>query len=264
MSESCITKIYIPKIVRENMLYLIGLGLKGDDIPYSGIEAVKKCSKVYCETYTSILGIEKEKLEGILGVRINFLKRKDVEEKNFIIEEAEKENICFLVPGDPLAATTHIDLVLRARKRGINVKIIHAASIFSAVSETGLQLYKFGKTASIAYPEEKFFPKSFYDTIISNKERGLHTLLLLDIKAEEKRYMSPDEAFEILGAVDKNGIIKKIVVVSRVGRDDQKIIYGDMNDLKSYKYGDPPHCIIIPGELHFMEEEFLNFFKVKK
>lgn len=81
MSESCITKIYIPKIVRENMLYLIGLGLRGDDIPYSGIKALKKCSKVYCEVYTNLPGIEKKKLESILGVKINFLKRKDVEEK---------------------------------------------------------------------------------------------------------------------------------------------------------------------------------------
>lgn len=45
MSESCITKIYIPKIVRENMLYLIGLGLRGDDIPYSGIKALKNAVK---------------------------------------------------------------------------------------------------------------------------------------------------------------------------------------------------------------------------
>jgi len=42
MSEYHITKIYIPRIVRENMLYLIGLGLKGDDIPYYGIETLKK------------------------------------------------------------------------------------------------------------------------------------------------------------------------------------------------------------------------------
>lgn len=264
MSESCMTKIYIPKIVRENMLYLIGLGLKGDDIPYSGIEALKKCSKVYCEVYTNLPGIEKKKLKKILGVKINFLQRKDVEEKDFIIEEAEKENIGFLVGGDPLAATTHVDLVLRAKKRNIDVKIIHASSIFSAVSETGLQLYKFGKTASIVYPEEKFFPKSFYDTILSNKKRGLHTLLLLDIKAENKRYMDPNEAFEILETVDKDKIIEKVIVVSRLGRDDQKITYGDVNELKSYNYGDPPHCIIIPGELHFLEEEFLNYFKVKK
>ncbi len=264
MPEYSITKIYIVKTARENMLYLIGLGLKGDDIPYSGIEAVKKCSKVYCEVYTNLIDIEKKKLEKILGVKINFLQRKDVEEKDFIIEEAEKENIGFLVGGDPLAATTHVDLVLRAKKRNIDVKIIHASSIFSAVSETGLQLYKFGKTANIVYPEEKFFPKSFYDTIFSNKKRGLHTLLLLDIKAENKRYMNPNEAFEILKTVDKDKIIKKVIVVSRLGRDDQKITYEDINELKSYSYGDPPHCIIIPGELHFLEEEFLDYFKVKK
>jgi len=97
------------------MLYLIGLGLKGDDIPYSGIKAVKKCNKIYCEAYTNLPGIEKKKLEKILGKKIIFLQRKDVEEKDFIMEGAEKKNVAFLVPGDPLAATTHIDLVLRAK-----------------------------------------------------------------------------------------------------------------------------------------------------
>lgn len=47
------------------MLYLIGLGL-GDvrDITVKGLEAIKRCSKVYLESYTSVLcyGVEKEEL----------------------------------------------------------------------------------------------------------------------------------------------------------------------------------------------------------
>lgn len=247
------------------MLYLIGMGLRGDDIPYSGVCAVKKkCDTVYCERYTNLPGIEKKELEKILDTSITVVEREDVEEKEIIIDEAERNNVALLVFGDPLAATTHIDLVLQAKKKEIDVKIIHAASIFSAVSETGLQLYKFGKTVSLVYSEKNYSPTSFYDTIVSNKERGLHTLLLLDIKEDEQRYMNPNEAFEIIEKVDKKGVVDRIVAVSRLGREDQQIVYGSIDDLKSLKYGAPPHCLIVPGNLHFLEEEFLEYFKVKK
>lgn len=45
------------------MLYLIGLGL-GDaaDITVKGLQAVKSCSRVYLEAYTSILTVGKEAL----------------------------------------------------------------------------------------------------------------------------------------------------------------------------------------------------------
>jgi diphthine synthase len=246
------------------MLYLIGLGLTGDDIPHAGVEAAKKCSKVYCEVYTNISDVEKNRIGEILDNAVIFVTRADLEETTALIDEAERNDVALLVGGDPLAATTHIDLVLQARKRGIEVKIIHAASIFSAIDETGLQLYKFGKTASIVYPEEKFFPTSFYDALLSNKERGLHTLLLLDIQAEKKRYMNPQEAFEILTKVDTERILTTAIVVSRLGHETQEIRYGTVDELESCTYGDPPHCIVIPGDLHFMEEEYLQHFRVNR
>lgn len=45
------------------MLYIIGLGL-GDqkDITVNGAEAVKKCSKIFLEAYTSILGVSLQQL----------------------------------------------------------------------------------------------------------------------------------------------------------------------------------------------------------
>jgi diphthine synthase len=46
------------------MLYVIGLGLSDEkDITLKGREAVKKCSRVYLEAYTSILpGVDKDRL----------------------------------------------------------------------------------------------------------------------------------------------------------------------------------------------------------
>jgi len=37
-------------------------------------------------------------------------------------------------------ATTHADLLLRARERGIGIKVIHNASIMNAVGCCGLQV----------------------------------------------------------------------------------------------------------------------------
>jgi len=47
------------------VLWLIGLGLYDEnDITLRGLQAVRKCSRVYLEAYTSILLCNKEKLVG--------------------------------------------------------------------------------------------------------------------------------------------------------------------------------------------------------
>lgn len=45
------------------MFYLIGLGL-GDakDVTFKGLEIIKKCKRVYLESYTSILTVQQETL----------------------------------------------------------------------------------------------------------------------------------------------------------------------------------------------------------
>lgn len=102
-----------------------------------------------------------------------------------ILENADKKDVAFLVVGDPLGATTHSDLILRARSRNIAVQVIHNASILTAVGTCGLQLYSFGEVVSIPLWTDNWRPDSFYDKIAANRERGLHTLCLLDIKVKE-------------------------------------------------------------------------------
>src|SRR3989338_10761439 len=101
-------------------LYFIGLGLSNEkDITISGLEAVKKCDLAYLENYTSILNCTKEQLEKLYNKKIISARRSLVEaDDNEIIENAKTKNVAFLVAGDPLAATTHIDLYLRAKKEG--------------------------------------------------------------------------------------------------------------------------------------------------
>lgn len=43
------------------MFYLIGLGLcDGKDVSLRGLEIIKKCNRVYLESYTSVLNMDKE------------------------------------------------------------------------------------------------------------------------------------------------------------------------------------------------------------
>ena len=135
------------------VLYFIGLGLGDEkDITVKGLEIVRMCHKVYLESYTSILAITKQSLEDFYGREVIEADRIFVESKcEEMLQLAINHNIAFLVVGDPLCATTHADLFLRAAEQNIKVEIIHNASIFTAVAVTGLQLYKFGETVSIPF-----------------------------------------------------------------------------------------------------------------
>lgn len=174
------------------VFFLIGLGL-GDhrDITIRGLESVKKCSHLYLEYYTSVLGVDKAALEAFYEKEIVVADREFVESKaEEIYMQAKESNIALLVVGDPLCATTHVDIILRAKKEGIKVEVIHNASVMGAVASCGLQLYQFGYTVSIPWFEEGWTPSSFYERIQYNSKGGMHTLCLLDIKVREPDYES--------------------------------------------------------------------------
>lgn len=247
-------------------LYLIGMGLGNEkDITLRGLDAIKKCSKLYIETYTSQLGCSLAELEAFYGKKIITANREMVEKRaeQTILADAEKEDVAFLVVGDVFGATTHTDLVLRAKEKNIPVTIINNVSIINAVANTGLELYKFGKTTSIVFPEKSHKPESFYDVIVQNKSIGAHTLCLLDIKIENntERFMTINDALMILLDIEKrkkqNIITEQTMVVgcARVGHDDGVVRYGTVEELINHDFGTPLHCLIIPGPLHFAEEE---------
>ncbi|HDI02570.1 MAG TPA: diphthine synthase [Candidatus Aenigmarchaeota archaeon] len=241
------------------MLYLIGLGLYDEkDMTLRGLEAAKSCDKLYIERYTSAWhGLENLKVK--LGKEIVEVRRKDLEEEQGkILEEAKSKVVGILVPGDPLVATTHIDILIQARKMGIKTSVVHAPSIYSAVGETGLFIYKFGKTTTIPFPEKGYEPQSPYDAIKENKERGLHTLCLLDIK---ERPMTPREALEYLLKIEEKRREKVItpgdkVIVFAV-RERGSVTYDTVENLMKREFPTPA-VIIIPGKLHSMEEEALK------
>lgn len=95
------------------------------------------------------------------------------------MNDAENVDVALLVVGDPFGATTHTDLIIRAKEKNIKFQVVHNASIMNAVGCCGLQLYSFGETISIPYWDDTWQPDSFYDKIASNVKNGFHTLCLL-------------------------------------------------------------------------------------
>ena len=166
---------------------MIGLGLYDEkDITVRGFEAVKNCDRVYLEMYTAILMVSKDRLEAFFEKPVIEADRQFVEAGcQDMIEEAKTMNVAFLVVGDPFCATTHSDLYLRCVESGVKVEVIHNASIVSAVGCCGLQVYRFGEIVSLPFFTEKWRPYSFYEKIKNNRDKGLHTLVLLDIKVKE-------------------------------------------------------------------------------
>ncbi len=249
-------------------LHIIGLGLfDEEDITLKGIDAVRRCERVFLENYTAVLSSRKEDLEKLYGKKIELAGREMVESHfGEIIDIAKSKDVALLVVGDALSATTHSEILLDARKKGVSVRIIHNASVFTAVAETGLQLYKFGRTTSIPFPARNFHPENFYDVLKENKDAGAHTLLLLDLKPSENRFMTVDEAIRILFDIEhkrKEGVFTEstmCVGCARLG-GDSAIKYGTAKELLSSDLGAPMHCLIVPGKLHFAEEEMLLSFK---
>ena len=243
------------------MLTFVGLGLYDEeDITLKGLEAIRNADVIYAEFYTSPLGGKTiEAMERMYRKRIFVLERSDIEEtaEEGILKLAKYQKVVLLSGGDAMIATTHLDLRLRAIDMGIETRIVHAPSISSAVAGlSGLQNYKFGKSITVSPAYKDVISEVPYETIIANRERGLHTLLYLDIS------MSIAEALKLLEAVEAkksgNELKKSIIVaIARAGSDNPVVKADYMNILNSFEFGALPHVLIVPGKLHFMEKEAL-------
>ncbi|KAJ5578399.1 Diphthine methyl ester synthase [Penicillium hispanicum] len=268
------------------MLHLVGLGLADEtDITVRGLEIVKKAERVYLEAYTAILLVDKAKLEAFYGRPVIEADRELVESgSDEILAGADKADIAFLVVGDPFGATTHTDLVLRARELGIETKVVPNASIMSGIGCTGLQLYNFGQTVSMVFFTENWKPSSFYDRVRENAQTGLHTLVLLDIKVKEQsmenlargrrifeppRYMTVAQcAAQMLETEEERqeGVYAPdslAVGAARVGAPDQKLVVGTLQELASVEMGAPLHSLVLLGRrTHDLERDYIRQYAV--
>ena len=218
-----------------------------------------------------------------------------------ILSGADKTDVAFLVVGDPFgfatelrcpddrelmhhSATTHVDLVLRARELSIPVENIPNASILSAIGSTGLQLYNFGQTVSMVFFSDSWKPSSFYDRIKENVQIGLHTLVLLDIKVKEQsvenmargkkiyeppRYMTVSQCAEQMLETEeerKEGVYtgeSLAIGAARVGARDQNMAVGTLRELCEVDLGKPLHSLVLLGKrTHIMERDFIRAFAI--
>ncbi len=248
-------------------IIFVGLGLNDEmGISLRGLEEVKTADAAFIEVYTSFLpNFSLKRFEDISGKRLKVVSRRELEEENgeAVLKAAKNGKTVLLVPGDPLIATTHVALRIEAEKRRIKTRIVHGASIISAViGLSGLHNYKFGKSVTIPFPDETP-SETPYDVIAQNKKLGLHTLCLLDIKAEEKRYLSIHEGLGSLLKIEekkKKGIITRdslAVGIARAGSNNPTVKADSVKKLLVYDFGEPPYSVIFPGKLHFMEAEAL-------
>ena len=209
-------------------------------------------------------------------------------DSNQLLNEAANQNIVLLVVGDPFGATTHSDMVLRAKTQGIPFKVVHNSSIMTAVGCCGLQLYSFGETVSIPFWDDSWKPSSFVDKIINNLRNGFHTLCLLDIKVKEQsvealmkgkkeydppRFMSVSvaakqliqviEKLKLEGDTESKQLLNEsspAVGLARIGSDSQEIVYCSLKEMQDVDLGQPLHSLVIPGKMHPLESEMLNLF----
>ena len=240
------------------MLNIVGLGLSLKDISVSGIEAINKSDEVFIESYTSLSDYTINDLENFLKTEIKVLHRSEVEEEKPFFQK--DKNITLLIYGDPLSATTHTEILQEAKKQNIKTNIIQAPSIFTAIARTGLQLYKFGKTASITFWSENYKPESFFDLLEQNTSIGAHTLFLLDLNPKENKFLSIKEALEVLQKIaeKRNFKLGKAIGCARLGLASEIIKYDTIENLKKHDFGKAPYCLIFPGKLNFSEEEFIS------
>ncbi len=249
------------------MLYLIGTGLLPNQLTFEALKAGQHCDELYLEYYTSRFSDSTvNELEKKFNVKkkIAVLNRSEVENKiSDIVFRARKKNIGLLVIGNPLFATTHIEFLLQAKKQNVKIKVVPGISVPDLVSLSGLDAYKFGRIATVVFPQKNFAPESFFDFITANHQTGLHSLCLLDIQSETEKMMATPQAVEILEAIAKKRnadwfFKTPLIALCGLGNKNQKIAVENSGELKKKKFELFPQSLIVCGALNDKETEALQ------
>ncbi|TVU47019.1 hypothetical protein EJB05_06595, partial [Eragrostis curvula] len=176
------------------MLYVVCLGL-GDErgVTVRGLDAVRRCARVYMEFYASLLALGADDPPSRLAMqpRKSLLRpcaQTSSRSRKCSARSCRSRTPCrFLfvqeklygkeitVANSPLFSderfrkTTHTDLVIRAKKMGIEVKVIDSASVVNAVGVCGLQLHRYGEAITIPFFSESCKLDHFYQAIVNNR-----------------------------------------------------------------------------------------------
>ncbi|WP_415283250.1 diphthine synthase [Candidatus Nitrososphaera sp. FF02] len=255
------------------MLWLVGAGINGyKGLSLHAVDVLKKCDIVFVERFTSALAdSDIAGINAAIGKEVRPVQRWFVEDGREILDAAKEKQVALVTYGDPLIATTHTELRARAAKASIKTAVLHAASgIASIMGECGLHMYKFGRTVTMM--SEPKSALSVYNIVFDNLLAGNHTLILTEYSHDEKTgrpfFLDPSTVLKMLLDTEKDvryHIISEetfVIVASRLGADDQRIAAGKVKSLAGVGFGDGPHSVIIPGSMHFTEEEALEALTV--
>ena len=247
----------------ENGLWLIGLG-PGDlqQMTVAALDAARGADYRFLEGYTALLPPDEVvNLEGLIG-HWELRMRSAVEEPHDLLALAQTAKVALLVVGAPLQATTHVALQIHCEEMGLPCHVEHGVSITTIVTgAVGLQSYRFGRQCTFAYPYGDYLPTSPLEVILANRERDLHTLVLLDLDPTgmgegEQSPMTPEVAVDVLRMMAEKLELDvedwTLVLCSDMGTDDARISVGNLDQISGVK-GGRIHCLLVPAELHDVE-----------
>ena len=273
-------------------LILIGMGLGGiKGMTTEAIEAAKDADYRFYEGYTALWSDDElDKLQNEIG-ELTTVMRPDIENPEKILGLAKDSSVAVLVVGDPLQATTHVDLQLQAAESEVSCRVIHGISITGLVTgAAGLSNYKFGRQTTLTYPYNGWIATSPLEVIALNRLQNLHTLVLLDLDPTgegvgKQKPMQPADARNAFVLMEKKlseslesmpqessiDLLKheackqicsnieglEVVLCSDMGTEMQKITFTNISGLESCKNG-RLHCIIVPSNLSDVEEKALS------
>lgn len=273
-------------------LYLIGIG-PGDVslLTNEAIEVARRANYRRYEAYTASWPSEQlDLLQEKIG-SIEKVMRPEVEKPQELFDLAQDDSVALLVVGDPLQATTHVDLQLQAEEKGIDCHVIHGISITNLVTGAiGLSNYKFGRQTTLTYPYSGWVATSPIETIAMNMFLGQHTLALLDLdptglgvgnqipmspksaadsiisglqKLEEMVENYPeDDEIALMKKAAINALIERplediaVVLCSDMGCKDQEITLTNIANLADLS-GGRMNCLVFPGTTGDVEDKAL-------
>ena len=273
-------------------LLLVGMGPgRISSMTIEAKNAAKSADFRRYEAYTALWPADElAKLEEDIG-DIEMVMRPEVESPTELLDLAKNHLVALLIVGDPLQATTHVDIQLQALEAGINCIVFHGISITTLVTgAVGLSNYRFGRQTTITYPYGGWVATSPLEVIAVNFFQNQHTLALLDLDPTgagtgKQIPMQPGDAYVSLDLMkeklssnisdmpedntidsmkklafkeftDKDLDSIKVVLCADMGTKDEKITYTTVGDLKNLD-GGRLNCLIFPAITSEVEEKAL-------
>ena len=278
-------------------IILVGMGPgRCEMMTQEAINAARLADHRRYEAYTALWPQDElDKLEEQVG-SITKVMRPEIEDATELLELAKSSLVAVMIVGDPLQATTHVDLQLQANEMGVPCKVMHGISITTILSGAiGLSNYKFGRSTTLTYPYGGWIATSPLEVIASNQYQGLHTLVLLDLDPSgqgigNQKPMSPEDAYnsmelmwlkiedmaedfmqpddELEGMKQKailelleNGLGDlRVVLASDMGCTNESIISTKFAQLSEFE-GGRLNCLVVPANLGEVEEVALRRFE---